>query len=169
MRSDANLPDKPVHGDLARTDRSATQIKVGARLGVWGLVGGIGIVTAGTLGAPLTFGAAMALMGAGLICSGVGTAIASIGVLRRTGRAPRPIRTAAIAGVPLGGVLALLGLTSLTQWPPLVAVVNGLTPAAGLLGAVVVVLLMVGFVLPGFGPQEKGASSESASPGFRDD
>jgi hypothetical protein len=153
--SDPSVPAEASASDLVPGSSPAAQIKIGARLGVWGLVGGLGVMTAGTLGAPLTLGAAIAAMGAGLLISGIGTVVASVGVLRTSVSAPRSVRAAALAGLPLGGVLGLLGLTSLTQWSPLVAVVNALTPTAGVLGLIVIVLLVVALV--------KEPSSGSAS------
>lgn len=130
---------------LAPGGRLSAQVTVRSRLGVWGLVGGFGAMTAFTLGAPIPLGAAIAVMGGGVLLSGLGTLLASTAVLRRGGGVPSAIRTAALAGVPLGTVLGLLGMTSLTRWGPLVAIVNALTPTAGVLGILVIVLLVVGF------------------------
>lgn len=84
-------------------------------------------------------------MGGGVLVSGLGTLLAGTAALRARRRSPPLIRVATLAAVPLGAVLSLLGLTSLTQWGPLVSIVNALTPGAAVLGAVVVVLLVVGF------------------------
>ena len=127
--------------------RSARVIRAGSRLGVWGLVGGIGAMTAFTLGAPVPLAVAMSLMGVGVLVSGLGTLVASAGVLRRRPQAPKLVRAAGLAGAPLGLVLGMLGVTSLTQWPPLVTIVHVLTPVAGILGALVIVLLSVGLVV----------------------
>lgn len=142
--------------------RIAAQIRVGARLGVWGLVGGFGIMTGFTLGAPISLAAAMSAMGAGLLISGLGTLLASTGVLRATHASSSIVREAAKGGVPLGAVLSLLGLTGLTQWGPLVAIVNALAPGAAALGALVVVVLVLGFfiTLPSLGGTDPGARDD---------
>lgn len=129
-------------------------IKVGSRMGVWGLVGGFGVMTAFTLGAPVSLGLAISLMGAGVVTSGLGTLAASIAVLRESDSVPTLIRAGAIAGVPLGGALTILGVTSLSRWAPLISIVNAITPIAAGLGAVVVVLLVLGFFL-GFPGDDK--------------
>ncbi len=129
----------------ARAAGTAAQVKIGSRLGVWGLVGGLGTMTAFTLGAPISLATAISVMGGGVLLSGLGTLLAGTAALRSTRPLPRLVRAAALVGLPLGAVLSLLGLTSLTQWGPLVSIVNALTPAAGVLGALVVVLLVVGF------------------------
>jgi hypothetical protein len=140
---------------------SARRVMIGSRLGVWGLVGGFGTMTAFTVGAPISLAAAIYVMGAGVLVSGVGTVIAATGVLRRSGAVPRMIRTAALAGMPLGGVLAVLGITSLTKWEPLVAVVNAFTPAAGILGALVVILLLAGLFIAFRGGADHTPNPES--------
>ena len=82
---DATSPDLPatVRADalVEHTGGSAARIKVGSRLAVWGLVGGFGVMTAFTLGAPISLTAAMFVMGAGVLISGLGTLLASVGVL----------------------------------------------------------------------------------------
>ena len=146
---ESTSPSVPVQGRAGaltpHQSQSASRIRTGSRLGVWGLVGGIGVMTAFTLGAPISLGVAMSVMGAGVLLSGLGTLVASTSVVRSDHCVSLAVRAAAVAGVPLGAVLSLLGLTSLTQWAPLVGIVNALTPAAGILGALVLVLLIVGF------------------------
>jgi hypothetical protein len=132
---------------LPSADPSSRMIELGARSAVWGLVGGLGLMTAFTVGAPISLGAAIMGMGAGLLMSGLGTVTASLGVFRRSRPCPRLIRVSAVVGLPLGGALSLLGMTSLSLWPALTGIVNGLTLAAGVLGTLVVVLLILGFVL----------------------
>ena len=141
------LPDPHPTVAADRERVSARRVMIGARLGVWGLVGGLGAMTAFTVGAPLSLAAAIYAIGAGVLVSGVGTLVAAAGVLRRSGAVPRVIRTAALAGIPLGAALAVLGITTLTQWAPLVAIVNAFTPTAGILGALVVALLLAGLVV----------------------
>ena len=141
---------------VEQAGRSAAMIKTGSRLGVWGLAGGIGAMTAFTLGAPVSLPTAMLVMGAGVLVSGLGTVLASVGVLGSKAKAPKVVQAAALAGTPLGLVLGLLGVTGLTQWAPLVAIVHALTPAAGILGAVVVLLLVVGLVVDGSNEDDEG-------------
>ncbi|MEJ2206086.1 MAG: hypothetical protein P8170_18475, partial [Gemmatimonadota bacterium] len=120
----------------------------GSRLDVWGLVGGFGTRTACTLWAPVSLlGVAIAVMGAGPVPSEAGTVAAAIDVLRHADSPLPALRSAAIAGVPLGVALTALGVTSLTPWDPLVEIVNSITPTAAVLGALVVVLLVIGFFL----------------------
>lgn len=155
MPEDVTSSDLPAaqsaDGTVRRFIGSNAGIRTGSRLGVWGLVGGFGVMTAFTLGAPISLASAIAVMGGGLLVSGLGTFLAATGVVQKGDAVPRLVRTAALAGVPLGAALSLLGLASLTQWGPVVAVVNAVTPAAAVLGALVVGLLVIGFFvsLPG--------------------
>ncbi len=159
------LPIRKPPGAVAHPEsKSASRIRTGSRLGVWGLAGGVGVMTAFTLGAPISLAAAMALMGAGVFVSGVGTLVASTAVVRGTRLLTPWVRAAAFAGVPLGMVLSLLGLTSLTQWAPLVAIVNALTPAAGILGALVVILLVVSFFVSSSSEEEDDSSTQTGAP-----
>ncbi len=142
---------------LAKSDRSGDSValrtgadrlmRVSSRLAVWGFVGGFGAMMAQVFGAPISLGLAIALMGGGVLVSGLGTATASFLAYRRLARTRGLLKTASMVGMPLGASLVLLGLTALFQWSPLVAVVNAIVPAAVVLGGLVIVLLMVGFIL----------------------
>lgn len=148
----------------AEAARSRFHLKVGSRVGVWGLVGGLGTMTAGTLGAPISLEAAFLVMGGGVLLSGLGTLLAATAALRSPQRLPALVRTSALVGLPLGGVLGLLGITSLTQWGPLVGIVNALTPAAGILGALVVVLLVLGFFINPISDDEDAVTDFEGAP-----
>jgi uncharacterized BrkB/YihY/UPF0761 family membrane protein len=89
----------------------------------------------------------MSLMGVGLIVSGVGTAAASLSVLREPHPKSSLVRLASTLGIPLGGALTALGVTSLFRWAPLVEVVNWVTPIAGILGGVVLLILVIQFLI----------------------
>ena len=121
-------------------------------------------MTAGTLGAPISLEAAFLVMGGGVLLSGLGTLLAATAALRSPQRLPALVRTSALVGLPLGGVLGLLGITSLTQWGPLVGIVNALTPAAGILGALVVVLLVLGFFINPISDDEDAVTDFEGAP-----
>jgi len=135
----AFLPDRP--------HRTGDIIRIGSREGVWGLVAGFGVMTAGTLGAPISLGLAISLMGAGLIVSGIGTGVTSWWVLRKAQPQSVLVRLASVLGIPLGGALAILGATSLFRWAPLINLVNWITPVAGILGGLVLVILVIRFLI----------------------
>lgn len=141
----ASTSGKAPFGKLIR-HRSDQLIKITSRLGVWGFVGGFGAMTAFTLGAPLSLGAAISLMGGGLVLSGVGTGAASVLAHRRLDSECSLLRIASIAGMPLGVSLTLLGTVSLFQWEPLVSVVHAITSSAGFLGVLLILLLIIAFV-----------------------
>lgn len=166
--TDRDLPSEvPGHHVAGFGWSSPTVIKVGSRFGVWGLVGGFGTITAFTLGAPISLGLAISGMGVGLFLSGAGTVAAAIAVLGHADSPPPVLRSAAVAGVPLGVALAALGVTSLTLWDPLVEIVNAITPMAAVLGALVVVLLVIGFFLTkpgGIGDAADDFESEGYDP-----
>ena len=132
---------------VAARSGSQTLLRVSSRLGVWGFVGGFGPITAFTFGAPISLGLAITLMGVGLLVSGLGTVTASFLAYRRVADGGGLVKAASLVGVPLGASLAVLGLTSLFQWPALVSIVNAITPTAAVLGAVVIAMLVVGFVI----------------------
>lgn len=140
--------------------KPAVMLKIGSRLGVWGLVGGLGTMTAFAVGAPISFSTAIVVMGGGLLVSGLGTLLGAAAALSETRPLPGTVRAAAFAGLPLGTVLSLLGVTSLTQWGALVSVVNALTLAAGIMGALVVILLVVGFFVGPPSIDDSGSASE---------
>jgi hypothetical protein len=131
-------------------------IRLGSRAGVWGLVGGFGMMTAFTIGAPITLGLAISSMGVGLIVSGVGTTAASWSALRVARPRNILVRVASVLGLPLGGVLTILGATSLFRWAPLVNLVNWITPVAGTLGGLVLVILVIRFLMGIGDDRERG-------------
>lgn len=135
-------------GETSVTRReSSALLRASSRAGVWGFVGGFGVMIAGILGAPISLETAMVLMGAGVAVSGLGTLTASWVAYRRVVERGGLVKAAALVGMPLGVSLVLLGLTSAFRWPALVSIVNAVTPAAAILGTVLLVLLVAGFVL----------------------
>ena len=129
--------------------RHARLIAVSARLGVWGLVVALASPFAQALEGPFWLQNAMWLMSAGLLTSGVGTVAASVLVLRTLPPGSSPLKVAAFAGIPLGVLIGCLGGAVLAPLSGFADVVSASGPLALLLGVLVVVSLLVGFLQRG--------------------
>lgn len=146
---------------IADVDRSA-KIRLFSRIGLWSVVVGMIPVAADILSSTWNWGIdpGSFLPDLSLVIGGIGTSIASGLTLREVGRGPRPVQLAAIAGVPLGLTLVMLGSMLLTEpWFPPTPFLQTLfsvgVRGAVFLAVVVIVLLLVAFVAASSGAEEQ--------------
>lgn len=121
-------------------------IRLASRVGVWGLGGAACSFIAVAYGAPIPFFLASAVSGAGLIIGGVGAAAASATVLRELPAGWRPVKLAALTGIPFGISLAGYGLPYLWHATRLVQLMGTTRPFAIGLGVLLIVFLVVAFL-----------------------
>jgi len=119
---------------------------VTARVGVWGVIGGLGgVILASVIPGVGLLGASL-----GFLAGGLGVIGTSLLVLRDAGKASMPLRLAAVVGLPFGGSLSLLALGLFLGF----SLPGGLMRLAGpgtlALGIILVLLLLVGFVSHAF-------------------
>jgi len=136
--------------DGARTRPGhAGLIRIASRLGVWGIIAALVPPMATELGGPMWLASLTPMVVAGLVASGIGTMAASTLVLRAVSAGSRPLKLAALAGVPLGFLLVLGGAMVLAPLSRFANVVDAAGPVVLGLGVLVVVSLAVGFLLGG--------------------
>ena len=119
---------------------------VSARVGVWGVIGGLGSI----LLAPLSPVLAINLMGAGFLAGGLGAMGTSFLVARDLKRASLPLKLASFVGFPFGASLAIFGATQLFQLPFLFPFAALTIPAGLFLGVTLMILLLTGFLSHAF-------------------
>jgi hypothetical protein len=115
---------------------------VSARVGVWGIIAGLGSL----LLAPLSPVLAINLMGAGFLAGGLGAMGTSVLVAKDLNRASLPLKLATFVGFPFGTSLAIFGATQLFQLPFLFPIVALTIPAGLFLGVTLMILLLTGFL-----------------------
>lgn len=147
-RSEADGQDGPATARLTR--RRATLIKISTRMGVWGFVVALVPVWAEVLEAPIGVWRAMQpLVPGGLLASGSGIVLACALVLRSLPPGLSALKVAAIAGMPLGVMIAAVPVAALAPLSRFADVVADSGSLALLLGVLVVVALLVGFLRRG--------------------
>lgn len=112
-----------------------------ARVGVWGIIGGLGSI----LLAPLGVGFALNLASLGFLAAGIGAVGTSILVAKDLKRAPLPLKLATFVGFPFGACLFLFGAGQLLLPPGAFRLVSLAVPAGALLGVTLMILLLAGF------------------------
>ncbi len=136
--------------DVARTRPGhAGLIRITSRLGVWGLIAALVPPMATELGGPMWLASLTPMVVAGLVASGIGTMAASVLVLRAAPAGSRPLKLAASAGVPFGFLLVLGGAMILAPLSRFANVVDAAGPVVLVLGVLIVVSLVIGFLLGG--------------------
>lgn len=132
-------------------------IRLFSRVGLWGVAAGLVPVAADILTSTWLWGFGSVVTELGFIIGGGSIVAASILMLKEVGLGLRPVKLAALAGVPLGLTLLMMGSFLLLEpvLPPTLRMVQlfmlGL-PTAVVLGVLVMVLLIVGFALDLFSP-----------------
>jgi len=132
----------------ALDDRRAAQIRFFSRLGFWGVVVGMAPVAVDVLVDTWVWQVESIVTPVGVLVGGVGTLVASTLVFREVSASRKPIKWAAMAGIPLGLTLTALSTLYLFIEPTelLVSVFDLGVKAALVLGISLVVLLVAGFV-----------------------
>ena len=147
-------PEEPeaLHPTLL-DEKQGKQIRLFSRIGVWSLVVGMTPVAADILSSTWGWGIdpGSLLPDLGLIVGGFGTLVASTLVTKALGKELKPVKLAALAGIPFGLTLVMLGSMLLTEaWFPPTAFMQTLFSfglgGALILGVSLVVLLIIGFV-----------------------
>lgn len=131
---------------LTVEERRRKLIAISARVGVWGIIGGLASLTVGSL-AP---GAALQLAGFGFLAGGLGTIGTSILVLKDLKRATLPLKLATFVGFPFGASLIVFGVGDLLRWAFPWQLVALAVPAGVFLGVVLMILLFTGFLSHAF-------------------
>jgi len=145
-----------------RDDARGRRIRLFSRIGLWSVVVGMAPVATDILYSTWNWGIAPGslLPDLGLIVGGIGISLASGLTLQELGKEAKALKLAAMAGVPLGVTLALLGSALLTEpWFPPTSLMQTLFSlslrAALLLGVSAIVLLIVAFVTSGWSSEEE--------------
>lgn len=112
-------------------------IRIAARVGVWGTLAGFGSFLALGAGLGVPVAVAVGLVSAGLIGGGAGLAATGALVVRAKDRVARKVLAGALATIPLGLSILLLGLDVAS---------NGAIPR-NLLTAATTIMLVAGAVL----------------------
>lgn len=133
----------------APEERRRKLTALSARVGVWGIIAGLSSIALGAL-AP---GVAFEMAGLGFLAGGVGAIGTSILVLKDLKRAPLPLKLAAFVGVPFGGSLIAFACGAILGWPYSMRFVALAVPAGAILGVVLMVLLLTGFLSHAFSGQ----------------
>ncbi len=135
-----------MHTAGAVATRRSTWIKVTSRMGVWGLIVATTPALVELAGARMGSTMVRVLGAGGLLASGLGVALASALVLRALPAGIRPLKLAAIAGIPFGIALMMGGAAVIQPLGAFADAVDAAGPLVLAIGIVVVVLLVVGFV-----------------------
>jgi len=116
---------------------------ISARIGVWGVITGLGSIAVGFL-AP---GAALGLAGVGFLAGGLGAIATSVLVARDLRKASWPLKLAAFVGAPFGACLVAFAGGTLLGWPFLqIPLVAWAVPVGAVLGVTLMILLLTGFL-----------------------
>jgi len=140
-------------GSIERVDSSASapahrsrSIALAARLGAWGFVAALIPPFAQALNGPRWLADLAMLSALGLLASGVGIVAASVLVIRALPSGVSALKAAAVVGIPFGGALCLGGIAILAPLSRFADVVDASGPLVLLLGVLVVVTLLIGFL-----------------------
>ena len=138
-------------------------LRLSSRIGAWGLLGGIVGSLSATLGFPFSSALSGIFSATGFLAGGIGIAVASALVLRKTRGPFRLLRLGALLGLPLGVLAALRGVVAL--WFPGWALghldlLARMTTGAFILGVALIVLFIVG-LLKNAGESDPGESDFS--------
>lgn len=138
-------------GAVALHGGPARWIPLTSRVGLWGVAIGLVPLAADILTSTWLWTFESVVTEVGFVVGGAGILATALLVLREVGRGLRPVKLAALAGVPLGAALMLMGAALLleTVFPPtllMVQVFMAAIPASALLAVLVLVLLVVEFL-----------------------
>ena len=133
-------------GEGAVTQRRATWLKITARMGVWGLIAATTPAVGELIGVPFDPSLTGPIGAAGLLTSGAGVLLSSALVLRALPPGLRPLKLAAIAGIPFGLALISGAAAVLRPLGPFADVIDAAGPVVLVAGVVLVLLLIIAFV-----------------------
>jgi hypothetical protein len=134
---------------IAPEDRRKRLIAISARAGVWGIIGGLTCIIVGAAVTGVAFGVA----GLGFLAGGIGAVSTSVLVAKDLKRASWPLKLAAFVGVPFGVCLIAFATGGILGWPLFPRIlVNLAVPAGAILGVVLMILLLAGFLSHAFFP-----------------
>lgn len=125
---------------------TARRIKIGARLGVWGLVAALTVPVLSLAGLATASSIAGAVMVGGVVVSGLGIVTAAANVRRALPPGWSLLKVATVSAMPVGVGMAFFGISSLVPVPEWWRVLAGMGAAAAALGVVVLILLVLAFV-----------------------
>jgi hypothetical protein len=136
------------------------RVALSARVGVWGIIGGLGAFIASpilysigvgsVLPSPVLTVIGLGIASASFGIAGLGTMATSVLVMKDLKRASWPLKLASIVGLPFGLSLALGGFGALLGLPPLGLrlpfwLMSLTVPAGMMLGVTLMILLLAGF------------------------
>lgn len=142
---------------LSPEDRRRKLTAISARIGVWGIIGGLGSLLVG----PLFPGLALNLMSFGFLAGGIGAIGTSILVTKDLKRASLPLKLATYVGFPFGASLLIFGAGQLILPPGSFRLVALAIPAGMLLGLTLMILLLAGFFSHAFFNRDPDLDPES--------
>ena len=137
MRQGGAYPIEPAEGRLISPLTESQSIRIAARVGVWGSLIGFGSFLAMGTGLGIPVAVTAGLVSAGMIGGGLGVAATGALVFRAGGRVVKRVLAGAIAAVPLGLSIFVLGLDVL---------MNGAVPG-NLLTFATTIMIVAGAVL----------------------
>ena len=137
MGDDSAYPIEAAERRLMLPLTESQSIRITARLGVWGSLIGFGSFLAMGTGLGIPIAVTAGLVSAGMIGGGLGIAATGALVVRAAGRVAKRVIAGAVAAVPLGLSIFLLGLDVL---------LNGAVPG-NLLTFATMIILVTGCVL----------------------
>jgi hypothetical protein len=140
-------PDSILGAEPSRLSRTRGRwIALSVRCAVWGLVVGLLPTFAHYGVGPLWLMRADLLTVAGLLVSGTGMLVAAVLVLRTLPRGFSALKVASLAAIPLALGLLSIPFTALAPLSAFADLVDAMGPLGLLMGVVVVVALLVGFL-----------------------
>jgi hypothetical protein len=131
---------------LTPEDRRRRLTAISARVGVWGIIGGLSSIAIGFMSPGVALGAA----GLGFLAGGIGAIGTSILVAKDLKRAPVPLKLAAFVGVPFGASLIAFACGTFLGWPFSQRLFAYAIPTGAILGVVLMILLLTGFLSHAF-------------------
>ena len=119
---------------------------VSARLGVWGIIGGLCSIIVG----PISPGFGLGLAGLGFLVGGIGAIGTSVLVAKDLRRAPLTLKLAALVGFPFGVSLIAFAVGVLWRWPTAIGFMTLAIPVGAILGVTLMILLVTGLLFHAF-------------------
>lgn len=150
-------PDGENSLSLSPEEKRRKLTAISARVGVWGIIGGLGSLLLG----PLSPGLAINLMSLGFAAGGIGAIGTSILVAKDLKRARLPLKLATFVGFPFGASLLIFGAGQLILSPGSLRLVSLAIPAGLLLGLTLMILLLAGFFSHAFFNRDPDFDPES--------
>ena len=130
-------------------ERRSKLIAISARVGVWGIIGGLCSIILG----PMLPAAGLGAAALGFMAAGAGSIGTAILVVKDLKKASWPLKLAAFVGIPFGASLILAAGGLLLGWPLFPMGLAALAlPAGVILGVILMILLITGFLSHAFLP-----------------